>query len=80
MSCSVVFLPDAPFLVCRQTRNGKQRFAIPKPYGQCIFVNDASYEELYKALDVHKALIKEKYGSGDGVEVCTLLSLLYHTY
>ncbi|KZV66352.1 2-epi-5-epi-valiolone synthase [Peniophora sp. CONT] len=51
-----------------QTRNGKQRFAIPKPYGQCVFVNDATYEELYNALDVHKALIKEKYGSGDGVE------------
>lgn len=33
-----------------------------------MFVNDASYEELYDALDVHKALIKEKYGSGDGIE------------
>lgn len=62
----------------RKTRDGMQRFAIPRPYGSCVFVNDASYEELYDALDVHKALIKEKYGSGDGIEVISLFSNMIH--
>lgn len=42
---------------------------MPKPFGSCVFVNDVAYEELYDVLEVHKALIKEKYGSGDGIEV-----------
>ncbi|EIM87903.1 3-dehydroquinate synthase [Stereum hirsutum FP-91666 SS1] len=52
----------------KNSRNGKQRFVMPKPYGSCIFVNDVAYEELYDVLEVHKALVKEKYGSGDGIE------------
>ncbi|KAI0786190.1 hypothetical protein C8Q75DRAFT_284008 [Abortiporus biennis] len=49
-----------------KTRDNKQRFAIPSPYGKCSFVNNASYEELFEVLGIHKKLIKEKYGSGDG--------------
>ena len=42
---------------------------MPNPYGKCTFINDASYEELFAVLKVHKSLIKEKYTSGDGIEV-----------
>ncbi|PSS32167.1 hypothetical protein PHLCEN_2v2064, partial [Hermanssonia centrifuga] len=51
-----------------KTRDNKQRFAVPSPYGKCAFINDASYEELFTVLKLHKALIKEKYQSGDGKE------------
>ncbi|KAJ3489975.1 hypothetical protein NLI96_g1753 [Meripilus lineatus] len=49
-----------------KTRDNKQRFAVPSPYGRCEFINDASHEELFEVLKVHKALIQEKYGSGEG--------------
>ena len=42
---------------------------MPNPYGQCKFINDASDEELFHALKLHKQLIKQKYGSGDGKDV-----------
>ncbi|KAI0825807.1 2-epi-5-epi-valiolone synthase [Irpex lacteus] len=51
-----------------KTRDNKQRFAVPSPYGTCKFINDASFEELFAALQVHKELIRTKYGSGDGKE------------
>lgn len=51
-----------------KTRDNKQRFAVPNPYGTCAFINDASYDELFAALKVHKALMKEKYGGGAGKE------------
>ncbi|KAJ3555379.1 hypothetical protein NM688_g2612 [Phlebia brevispora] len=51
-----------------KTRDNKQRFAVPNPYGSCAFINDASYDELFDVLKKHKALIKEKYGSGNGKE------------
>ena len=44
---------------------------MPSPYGVCHFINDASYEELYAVLKIHKALIKETYGTGAGKEVCS---------
>ena len=56
----------------RKTRDNKQRFAVPSPYGTCKFINDASYEELFAALKVHKELIKSKYGSGEGKEVSSI--------
>ena len=56
----------------RKTRDNKQRFAVPNPYGTCAFINDASYEELFAALRVHKVLMKEKYGGGAGKEVSIL--------
>ncbi|EPQ56694.1 3-dehydroquinate synthase [Gloeophyllum trabeum ATCC 11539] len=52
-----------------KTRDNKQRFAIPNPYGTCIFINDASYDELFKALKIHKELVKQKYGGGHGRDV-----------
>lgn len=47
---------------------------MPNPYGTCTFINDASYEELFAALKVHKVLMKEKYGGGAGKEVSLLPS------
>ena len=38
-----------------------------------MFINDATYEELFAALKIHKELIKTKYGSGDGKEVSIIL-------
>ncbi|KAI0343016.1 2-epi-5-epi-valiolone synthase [Trametopsis cervina] len=51
-----------------KTRDNKQRFAVPSPYGTCRFINDATYEELFATLKIHKELIKSKYGSGNGKE------------
>ena len=51
-----------------QTRDGKQRFVVPRPIGTTHFVNDASDEELAEVLHKHKALCKEKFGGGEGTE------------
>ena len=40
------------------TRDGYQRAAMPNPIGECIFVNDLTYEELKERLVDHKNLIK----------------------
>lgn len=48
---------------------------MPSPYGTCKFINDASYEELFSVLKVHKELIESKYGSGNGKEVLLLTAL-----
>lgn len=50
-----------------KTRDGKQRFAVPKPLGSCVFINDASLEELKSVLKTHKQIVSEKYGSGVGI-------------
>jgi 3-dehydroquinate synthase len=53
----------------RKTRDGKQRFAVPdKAFGQCVFLNDVSIEELQSVLRTHKSFIKERFGSGEGKE------------
>jgi 3-dehydroquinate synthase len=51
-----------------QTRDGKQRFVVPRPIGSTHFINDASNEELHEALHKHKALCKEKFEGGQGIE------------
>ncbi|KZV94288.1 Dehydroquinate synthase-like protein [Exidia glandulosa HHB12029] len=51
-----------------QTRDGMQRFVVPRPIGATHFVNDASREELHSVLRVHKQLVKAKYGGGAGEE------------
>lgn len=51
-----------------QTRDGKQRFVVPRPIGTTHFVNDASDKELAEVLHKHKALCKEKFGGGVGLE------------
>ena len=51
-----------------QTRDGKQRFVVPKPIGTPHFINDASMEELYTALKQHKMLCKRYPRQGAGIE------------
>lgn len=51
-----------------KTRDGKQRLAVPKPLGTCVFINDASKQELDEALKIHKAYVKQRFGSGEGVD------------
>lgn len=53
----------------KKTRDGKQRFAVPDgEFGKCKFLNDVGNEELFSALKVHKAYIKEKYPGYEGKE------------
>lgn len=56
-----------PLSVHRKTRDGKQRFVVPRPLGTPFFINDASLEELKSVLKTHKDLVKQKYGSGVGI-------------
>ncbi|RAM48771.1 MAG: 3-dehydroquinate synthase [Hapalosiphonaceae cyanobacterium JJU2] len=51
-----------------QTRDGKQRAAMPKPIGECFFVNDLTREELHQALMAHKELCATYPRGGDGIE------------
>ncbi|KAN0063252.1 hypothetical protein ACQY0O_004416 [Thecaphora frezii] len=50
----------------KKTRDGLQRFVVPKPIGQCTFLNDITEEEFIKVLDIHKSYVKS-IGRGDGV-------------
>ncbi|KAK7727668.1 hypothetical protein SLS57_002710 [Botryosphaeria dothidea] len=51
-----------------KTRDGKLRAAIPSPLGSCVFLNDVSYEEMIKALHLHKQVMKEYPRQGEGLE------------
>lgn len=51
-----------------QTRDGKQRYVVPKPIGTPHFVNDASEEEMFKVLKTHKDLCKNYPRNGAGLE------------
>lgn len=51
-----------------QTRDGKQRFVVPKPIGTPYFINDASMDELFSALKTHKELCKKFPRQGAGLE------------
>ena len=51
-----------------QTRDGLQRAAMPKPIGECFFVNDLTYEELAAALTEHKRLCAEYPRAGAGID------------
>lgn len=51
------------------TRDGKQRAAMPKPIGECFFVNDLTREELAQALAEHKKICQKFPRNGDGVDV-----------
>lgn len=51
-----------------QTRDGKQRFVVPKPIGTPDFINDASMEELYSALKTHKDLMQSYPRQGAGID------------
>jgi demethyl-4-deoxygadusol synthase len=50
------------------TRDGKLRAAMPKPIGECFFVNDLTREELDAALIEHKQLCANYPRGGEGVE------------
>jgi 3-dehydroquinate synthase len=50
------------------TRDGLQRAAMPSPIGQCIFLNDLTYEELKQDLKEHKELVKTFPRAGDGLD------------
>ncbi|PLZ84621.1 3-dehydroquinate synthase [Fischerella muscicola CCMEE 5323] len=50
------------------TRDGKQRAAMPRPIGECFFVNDLTREELNQALIAHKDLCARYPRGGDGID------------
>ncbi|MBD2299802.1 MULTISPECIES: sedoheptulose 7-phosphate cyclase [Nostocales] len=50
------------------TRDGKQRAAMPRPIGECFFVNDLTREELDLALAEHKRLCAEYPRGGAGID------------
>jgi len=56
------------------TRDGKQRAAMPKPIGECFFVNDLTREELADAVAEHKQICKKFPRGGDGVDVYPVYS------
>lgn len=51
-----------------QTRDGLQRAAMPRPIGQCFFVNDLTREELDAALAEHKRICASYPRSGAGID------------
>ncbi|MBA2748948.1 MAG: 3-dehydroquinate synthase, partial [Tatlockia sp.] len=51
-----------------QTRDGLQRAAMPKPIGECCFVNDLTIEELEAALSEHKRLCATYARAGAGID------------
>ncbi|MBD2254355.1 sedoheptulose 7-phosphate cyclase [Nostoc parmelioides] len=51
------------------TRDGLLRAAMPKPIGDCVFVNDLTREELAAALAEHKELCTSYPRGGEGVDV-----------
>ncbi|EPQ28940.1 uncharacterized protein PFL1_03740 [Pseudozyma flocculosa PF-1] len=50
----------------KKTRDGLQRFVVPKTMGKCVFLNDISDEEFVKVLDIHKSYVQQ-IGRGNGV-------------
>lgn len=50
------------------TRDGKLRAAVPKPIGQCFFVNDLTREELNAALAEHKLICATYPRGGSGID------------
>lgn len=51
-----------------QTRDGLQRAAMPKPIGECFFVNDLTREELDAALAEHKRICAAYPRAGAGID------------
>ncbi|MEB3217259.1 MAG: sedoheptulose 7-phosphate cyclase [Nostocales cyanobacterium 94392] len=56
------------------TRDGKQRAAMPKPIGECFFVNDLTRKELAEGLAKHKKICQNFPRGGDGVDVYPVYS------
>lgn len=51
-----------------QTRDGLQRSAVPRPIGECFFINDFTKEELERALAEHKQICQTYPRQGAGVD------------
>ncbi|PRP84224.1 hypothetical protein PROFUN_08424 [Planoprotostelium fungivorum] len=51
-----------------QTRDGLQRCAVPRPIGECFFINDFTREEMDEGLKAHKELVKSFARGGEGLE------------
>jgi 3-dehydroquinate synthase len=51
------------------TRDGLQRAAMPRPIGECCFVNDLTRQELAAALTEHKRICQTYPRGGDGIDV-----------
>jgi 3-dehydroquinate synthetase len=52
-----------------KTRDGLLRAAVPRPIGECFFINDLSDEELVAAFEAHRALCRAYPDRGEGTEV-----------
>ncbi len=52
-----------------QTRGGLQRAAVPRPIGECHFVNDLTPVELQETLAAHREICRDlpREGGGDGM-------------
>lgn len=50
------------------TRDGLQRAAMPSPIGNCVFLNDLTYDELKEDLKIHKELVKTYPRAGEGID------------
>ncbi|WP_414530386.1 sedoheptulose 7-phosphate cyclase [Nodularia chucula] len=50
------------------TRDGKQRAAMPRPIGECFFVNDLTRAEMDVALAEHKKICAKYPRKGEGVD------------
>lgn len=51
-----------------KTRDGLLRAAVPNPIGTCVFLNDVSPQEMNKALQKHKDLMKDYPRQGAGID------------
>lgn len=56
------------------TRDGLLRAAMPRPIGECYFVNDLTKEELATSLAEHKELCSKYPRGGEGVDMYPLSS------
>lgn len=54
-----------------QTRGGLQRAAVPRPIGECFFVNDLTPGELADALTAHREICSGLPRRGDGDDMYT---------
>lgn len=50
----------------KKTRDGKQRFVLAKPIGQCVFANDITNDEFAEVLAKHHAFVKQRYPHTNG--------------
>jgi 3-dehydroquinate synthetase len=70
---------DSPYLTAEllsdatqsivKTRDGLLRAAVPRPVGECCFINDLSDGELTAAFEAHRALCRTYPDRGEGTQV-----------